>query len=277
MKIVVCIKQVPDTAEVKIDPVTNNLVREGIPSIMNPFDYAALASALRLREQEGGTVTVVSMGPDQVKKELEKSLRMGADRAILLSDRRLGGADTLATSYALAGAIRQMEYDLIFCGNEAIDGCTGQVGPMIGEHLGIPAFTYVSDVGTENRSLTVTRKTEQREETYTCGLPAVVCMLKQDIRTEERETDRRIEVWDAGFLEPSKIGTAGSPTRVSAISVSEREKNLLHVDYSWDLERRMEYIFNGGLTVKETRLQRGAAKNLAEVILREGWGEYDQI
>lgn len=133
MKIVVCVKQVPDTAEVKIDPVTNNLVREGVPGIMNPYDEAAVMMALQLKEQTNGTISVLSMGPGQAGEELKNAMRRGADAGYLLCDRKLGGADTLATGYALAETIRQIGYDLVLCGNEAIDGCTGQVGPLIGE------------------------------------------------------------------------------------------------------------------------------------------------
>mgnify|MGYP001851778713 FL=1 len=277
MRIVVCIKQVPDTAEVKIDPETNNLVRQGIPSIMNPFDYTALAEALRLKRENGGTITVISMGPEQVKKELKMCLKMGADRAVLLSDRKMGGADTLATGYALAEAIKKIGGDLILCGNEAIDGCTGQVGPMIGEYLNIPAFTYVTGLQMDKNRLKISRKTECSQEVYTCSLPAAACMLKGGEELKEQETDREIEVWNADFLDHGRIGSAGSPTKVAGISVSEREKNFLHVDYRWDLETRMEYIFNGGLSVKETKIQRGSARMLAAKILGEGWVKYDQV
>ena len=279
MKIVVCIKQVPDTTEVKIDPVTNNLVREGSPSIMNPFDESALAAALRLREKAGGTVTLVSMGPLQVRKELEKGLRMGADRAVLVSDRRLGGADTLATGYALAQTIERLGFDLVLCGNEAIDGCTGQVGPMIGEFLHIPAFTYVSSIETDGRGIRVCRRTEKWEETYRAEVPAVACLLKSrpDAEAVEKDSEKEIEIWNADYMDESRIGTVGSPTKVAAISVSERARNYLEVDYSWDLDKRMEYIFNGGLEVKHQPLRRGTKEKLAHELLREGWAEYDSL
>ena len=138
MEIVVCVKQVPDTTEVKIDPQTNTLIRQGVPSIVNPFDKNAVEAALQLKEKHGGKVTVISMGPPQAKEALKECVAMGADAAILISDRAFGGADTLATSYTLAAAIRKLgTYDVILCGKQAIDGDTAQVGPEVAEHLGI--------------------------------------------------------------------------------------------------------------------------------------------
>jgi electron transfer flavoprotein beta subunit len=131
MNIVVCVKQVPDTNEVRIDPDTNTLVREGIPTIINPYDLTGLKMALALKEKNGGSITVLSMGLLQAMKDLEYCFEMGADRAILLSDKRLGGSDTLATGYALAQTIAKLDYELIICGLEAVDGSTAQVGPSI--------------------------------------------------------------------------------------------------------------------------------------------------
>ncbi|MBU2699573.1 electron transfer flavoprotein alpha/beta subunit, partial [Sporomusaceae bacterium BoRhaA] len=145
MEMVVCVKQVPDTTEVKIDPVTNTLVRQGVPSIVNPFDKNALEAALQLKEKNGGKVTVVSMGPPQAKDALKECLAMGADEAYLVSDRAFGGADTLATSYTLAAALKKLgKFDLILCGKQAIDGDTAQVGPEMAEHLGIAQITCCS-------------------------------------------------------------------------------------------------------------------------------------
>ena len=146
MKIVVCLKQVPDTTVVKINPVTGTLIRDGVPSIINPEDKNALEAALVLKENEGVKVTVVSMGPPQAKAALREALCMGADEAILLSSRAFGGADTLATSKTIAAAIKKLDYDVIFTGRQAIDGDTAQVGPEIAEHLGIPQATNVQDV-----------------------------------------------------------------------------------------------------------------------------------
>src|SRR3712207_398582 len=160
MNIVVCLKQVPDTNEVKIDPVKGTLIREGVPSIINPDDKNALEEALILKEQQGAKVTVVSMGPPQAETALREALAMGADEAVLISDRAFAGADTLATSIALAAAIKKLEYDVVFAGRQAIDGDTAQVGPEIAEHLGIPQVTYVEKVDVEGDKLTVRRALE---------------------------------------------------------------------------------------------------------------------
>ncbi len=138
MNIVVCIKQVPNTNEIKINPETGTLIRDGVPSIMNPDDKGGLEVALRLKDQYGAKVTVITMGPPQADVMLREALAMGADRAILLTDRKFAGADTLATSYALAGALKTLDYDLIIAGRQAIDGDTAQVAPEMAEHLGLP-------------------------------------------------------------------------------------------------------------------------------------------
>lgn len=145
MNIIVCIKQVPDTTEIKIDPVKNTLIRDGVPSIMNPDDKGGLELALRMKDMYSANVTVITMGPPQADLILREAYAMGVDRAILLSDRKFAGADTLATSYALAGAIKTLDYDLIIAGRQAIDGDTAQVGPEMAEHLGLPQVSYVID------------------------------------------------------------------------------------------------------------------------------------
>ena len=160
MNIVVCLKQVPDTTVVKIDPKTGTLIRDGVPSIINPEDKHALEAALQLKDNHGAHVTVVSMGPPQAKNALREALCMGADEAILLTDRAFGGADTLATSKTIAAAIKKLDYDIIFGGRQAIDGDTAQVGPEIAEHLGIPQVTYVQDVKIEEDGVLVNRALE---------------------------------------------------------------------------------------------------------------------
>ena len=146
MKIVVCIKQVPDTVEVKIDPKTGTLIRDGVPSIINPDDKTGIEAALELRDRVGGTVTVISMGPPQADVALREALAMGCDEAILVSGREFGGSDTYATSGILAAALRKIGYDVIITGRQAIDGDTAQVGPQIGEKLGIPQVSYVEEI-----------------------------------------------------------------------------------------------------------------------------------
>ncbi|MFX0014818.1 MAG: electron transfer flavoprotein subunit beta/FixA family protein [Promethearchaeota archaeon] len=146
MRFIVCVKQVPDTTEVRVDPKTNTLIREGVPCILNPFDQFALEEAVRIKK-EGDEIVVISMGPPQAKKELMKCLALGADKAILLSDRVLAGADTWATSYTLAQAVKKIgDFDIIFCGYQAIDGDTAQVGPELAAQLGIPQITYIESV-----------------------------------------------------------------------------------------------------------------------------------
>jgi len=228
MHAIVCIKQVPDTTEVKVNPETGTLIREGVPSIINPFDTYAIEEALRLREKFSGRVTVVSMGPPQAEDALREAIAMGADEAILLSDRAFAGADTLATAYTLAEAIRHIgDYDLVICGRQAIDGDTGQVGPGIANRLGIPQLTYVSrirQVDLENKAITVERLVEEGCEVVASTLPAVVTVNKDinqprypDFKGVIRSRGVDIPVWDAGVLEgadPAQCGLDGSPTRV---------------------------------------------------------------
>jgi len=227
MEIVVCVKQVPDTTEVKIDPATNNLIRQGVPSIVNPFDKNAVETALRLKEQYGGKVTVISMGPPQAKVALKECLAMGADTAVLISDRAFGGADTLATSYTLAAAIRKLgTYDIIICGKQAIDGDTAQVGPGIAEHLGIPQVTYVAKIDVTGVTARVEREREDGYEIIEVKLPVLISVAKAgneprfpSVKGTIRANRTEIPIWTAGDLtiDEQKIGLKGSPTRVSKI------------------------------------------------------------
>ncbi len=176
MRIVVCVKQVPDTTEVKIDPKTGTLIREGVPSILNPDDANALEEALRMKdENENVTVSVVSMGPPQADVMLRECLAMGADEAYLVSDRAFAGSDTWATSKVIASAIRKIgNYDIIFAGRQAIDGDTAQVGPQISEKLGIPQVTYVQDFKMEGDKITVQRQLEDGYEIIRVKKPALL-------------------------------------------------------------------------------------------------------
>lgn len=228
MHAIVCIKQVPDTTEVRINPETGTLIREGVPSIINPFDTYAIEEALRLREKFGGQVTVVSMGPPQAEDALREAIAMGADEAILLSDRAFAGADTLATAYTLAEAIRRIgDYDLVICGRQAIDGDTGQVGPGIANRLGVTQLTYVSkirQVDFENKAITVERLVEEGCEVVASTLPAVITVNKDinqprypDFKGVIRSRGVEIPVWDACVLEgadSAQCGLDGSPTKV---------------------------------------------------------------
>jgi electron transfer flavoprotein alpha/beta subunit len=228
MHAIVCIKQVPDTTEVKVNPETGALIREGVPSIINPFDTYAIEEALLLREKFGGRVAVVSMGPPQAEDALREAIAMGADEAILLSDRAFAGADTLATAYTLAAAIRQIgDYDLVICGRQAIDGDTSQVGPGVANRLEIPQLTYVSrirQVDFETGTIAVERLVEEGCEVVVSTLPAVITVNKDinqprypDFKGVIRSWGMEIPVWGAGVLEganPARCGLDGSPTRV---------------------------------------------------------------
>ena len=230
MKIVVCIKQVPDTTVVKIDPKTGTLIREGVPSIINPEDKNALEEALRLKDEHGAHVTVITMGPPQAKDALRESLAMGADEAILITDRAFAGADTLATSEALAGAIRKLPYDIILGGRQAIDGDTAQVGPEIAEHLGIPQVTYVQDVKVEGNKVTVNRALENGHEIIEVQTPVLLTAIKElneprymNARDIYESANKEIQIWTADDIDvdKSKLGLSGSPTKVKKSMTKE--------------------------------------------------------
>ena len=183
MKIIVCVKQVPDTTEIKIDPVTNTLIRAGVPSIVNPYDAYALETALRLKERYGAEVLVISMGPEQAKEALKECLAVGADRAWLISDRAFGGSDTLATSFVLSRAVAWLSKELgdvglILCGKQAIDGDTAQVGPEMAEHLDLPQITYASDAELSEDGVLVKRENDDGYDMIKTKLPAVVTVTK---------------------------------------------------------------------------------------------------
>lgn len=224
MKIVVCIKQVPDTTEIKLDPVTGTLIRDGVPSIMNPDDKGGLEMALQLKDKYGAQVTVVTMGPPQADDILREALAMGADRAIHLSDRKFAGADTLATSNAIAGALRMLDFDLVITGRQAIDGDTAQVGPQIAEHLGLPQVTYVEALKYDGKdTFTIRKSTEEGYEWLEVEAPCVITVLAtankaryMSVRGIVEAYQREVEVWNYGNIrvEEQKLGLNGSPTRV---------------------------------------------------------------
>ena len=224
MNIVVCIKQVPDTTEVKINPVTGTLIREGVPSIMNPDDKGGLVYALQLKEKYGAHVTVITMGLPQADAILREALAMGVDRAILLTDRKLGGADTLATSSALAGALRTMDYDLIITGRQAIDGDTAQVGPQIAEHLDLPQVSYLEHLEYDgNKTFTIRKQTEEGYQLLQMDAPCLVTVLASAVKPRYMSVSgivdaysREVEVWNADKIDvpEERIGKAGSPTSV---------------------------------------------------------------
>ena len=223
MKVVVCIKQVPDTNEVKIDPVTKTLIRDGVPSIINPDDKAGLEAALRLKDQYGAHVTVVSMGPPQADLALREALAMGADEAVLLSSRAFGGADTWATSSTIAAAIKNLEYDLIITGRQAIDGDTPQVGPQIAEHLGLVCISDTESIEVQGDSLIVKRKYDDGYHMLKVKMPCLLTALAElnDPRYmtpggvfDAYKVD--IPVWSEKDIpiDESNLGLKGSPTKV---------------------------------------------------------------
>ena len=224
MKIVVCIKQVPDTTEIKINPATGTLIRDGVPSIMNPDDKGGLEMALRLKDQYGAEVTVITMGPPQADAILREAFAMGVDRAILLTDRAFAGADTLATSNALAGALRCLDYDLVIGGRQAIDGDTAQVGPEMAEHLGLPQISYVTGLEYDGqKTLTVKKETEEGYQMLSVEMPCVLTVLATANKARYMTVsgimdafEKEVEIWTAAKIDiaPEKLGLKGSPTRV---------------------------------------------------------------
>lgn len=224
MKIVVCIKQVPDTTEVKLDPKTGTLIRDGVPSIINPDDKAGLEAALRIKDKNGSHVTVLTMGPPQADLALREALAMGADRAILLTDRAFAGADTWATSSALAGALKNIEHDLIIAGRQAIDGDTAQVGPQIAEHLGVPSVTYVEEIEAYDKAIVVKRAFEDGYQKIKVQTPCLITALKELNESRymnvrgifEAFDEDKIEVWNVSNIDvdESNLGLKGSPTKV---------------------------------------------------------------
>jgi len=225
MNIIVCVKQVPDTLEVGVDEETNTLVREGVDSVINPFDLYAVEEALCLKEQCGGMVTVLSMGPPQAVDILRQGLSLGAERAILLSDIGFAGADTLATSYTLAKAVKKIgHFDLIICGKQAVDGDTAHVGPSLAEKMGVPHISCVIKIHeVTNEYMIAGRMTEDSIEKVKLSLPGLITVCKEineprfpSMKWKIKAARSEIEVWSARDIgaDENKIGLKGSPTRV---------------------------------------------------------------
>lgn len=233
MDIVVLLKQVPDTTDVRIDRETNTLIREGVPSIINPFDMYAIEEGLRIRERAGrGTVTVMSMGPPQVEASLREAIALGVDETILLSDRAFAGSDTWSTSYTLAAGIRKLgRFDVILCGKQAIDGDTGQVGPGVAELLDVPQVTHVRKIDVApDGTAAVERLLEDGTDVLRVRLPAVFSVVKEineprlpSLKGKMRAKKAEIKVWRSTDLEvdAAELGLDGSPTRVIRIFAPE--------------------------------------------------------
>ena len=231
MNIIVCLKQVPDTAEIKINPETNTLMREGVPSIINPFDLHALEAGIQIREQLGGKVTVLSMGPPQAETALREAVAIGADEAVLLSDKAFAGSDTWATSYTLAKAIDKLGADIIFCGKQAIDGDTAQVGPETAEFLDIPHIAYVRKIEqVTDDSIRVQRLMDEGYDVVKSSLPVLLTVVKELNQPrmpslKGKMTARKAEVKKMGMsdieADESRLGLKGSPTQVRNIFAPE--------------------------------------------------------
>lgn len=241
MHIVVCIKQVPDSAQIRVHPVTNTIMRQGVPTIINPFDLFSLEEALRMRDAHGGEVTVLTMGPPMASDSLRKALTFGADRAVLLTDRFFAGSDTLATSFALSAAIERIGQvygrpDVIFAGKQTIDGDTAQVGPGIACRLGFSQLTLVdeiSKVDLKSRVICVRRRLEQHREVVEAPLPAMVTVVREinvprypTVPGRLHAADAPLPTWSNSLLkmEAEKIGLRGSPTQVKRIFAPQRSK-----------------------------------------------------
>jgi electron transfer flavoprotein beta subunit len=228
MNIIVCIKQVPDTTQVRIDPATNTLIREGVQSIINPFDMYAIEEGVRLKEKFNGKVTVITMGPPQADAALREAISMGCDEGVLVSDRAFAGSDTLATGYTLAMAVRKIkDFDIILCGKQASDGDTAQVGPGIATQLDIPQVTYVKKIeDIKDNHATVERMTEEGFEIIKASLPCLLTVVKEinepripSLKGRMKAKKAEILSWKAIDLdlEEEKLGLKGSPTWVSKI------------------------------------------------------------
>lgn len=225
VKIVACIKQVPEISEVMIDSKTHTLIREGVPSIVNPFDENAIEEGLRIKEKYSGELIVITMGPPQAEEALRKCLAMGADEAILISDKTFAGSDTLATAYTLSLVIRPLKPDLIICGKQAIDGDTAQVGPELAEQLGIPQITYVKkvEIPEDKKNIILHRETDDGYEIIQCKLPVLITVLKilneprypsiRGILTAKKKEIRMVKANDLK-ANSAMLGADGSPTQV---------------------------------------------------------------
>ncbi len=260
MNILVCVKQVPDTTEIRIDPVTNTLIRAGVPSIVNPFDAYALEIAARIKDTTPGTkITLLSMGPPQAAAALKECLAVGGDQAWLVSDRAFGGADTLATSYTLKCAIDKLQetdgpFDLIFCGKQAIDGDTAQVGPEIAEHMDCPQITYGVEARVEGDQVLVKRETGEGYEILAAAMPCVITVTKPSFNPRfptikskmaaSRAVISTLTVEDL-TVDRTRIGLKGSPTKVKKSFTPPRKQ--------------------GGVTIAEESCE-ASAKKLFELL-----------
>lgn len=246
MNILVCIKQVPDTTEIKIDPVKNTLIREGVPSIVNPFDGYALEAAARIKDTNADTkIVTLSMGPEQAKNALKECLAIAADCAYLVSDRVFGGSDTLATSYILSQTIKKVEelegkFDLIFCGKQAIDGDTAQVGPEIAEHLDYPQVTYALEAEIDGDLVKVKKEVEEGVEIIAASMPCLVTFTKPSWDPRYPSIKRKMAASRAEIptltsadlidIDLTRAGLKGSPTKVKKTFVPQKKTGGIKIN-----------------------------------------------
>lgn len=237
MNIVVCIKQVPDAAEVRINPETGTLMREGVPSIINPYDLHAIEAALRIREAAGGKVTALTMGPPQAENALREAISLGADEAILLSDKAFAGSDTWATSYALSKAAERLSADIIICGKQAIDGDTAQVGPEVAEMLNIPHVAYVKSIEVAGGGrIRVQRAMDEGYDVVESSLPVLLTVVRElneprlpSLKGKMAAKKAEIKKWGASDIgaDEKDLGLGGSPTQVKKIFAPEARKDRM--------------------------------------------------
>ena len=261
MNILVCVKQVPDTTEIKIDPVTNTLIREGVPSIVNTFDAFALEMAARIKDNQDAKIVALAMGPPQAAAALKTCLSVGADKAYLVSDRAFSGSDTLATGYILSEAVKVVEreegpFDVIFCGKQAIDGDTAQTGPQLADHLDYPQITCITDITVGAGKITATRETEYGKEIWESPTPAVVTVTKPafDPRyptVKSRLAANRAEIPVLSINEvradSGRSGLKGSPTKVRKTYVPVRNKNgvVISGDVASESAKKLADLLSG--------------------------------
>ncbi|MBI9099357.1 MAG: electron transfer flavoprotein subunit beta/FixA family protein [Spirochaetaceae bacterium] len=259
-KVLVCLKQVPNTKDIKIDPENHTLIRENVESVINPCDDYALEQALKLKRKYGIKVATMTMGPPQAESILEYSLRRGADESFLLSDTRLAGSDTWATSIAIAALIKKTGYKSVFCGQESVDSGTGHIGASIAELLNIPLINYTREIETlENGKLQILAKYDTADALMEVVTPLVISFLKQDRELTPliEEIADREKIWKMSIddlkLDPAYVGLDGSFTEVVNIDVDERFTGYVTVDRNMTADKRILFISNGGITEKKER------------------------
>lgn len=254
MNIIVCLKQVPDTEAVKLNPETNTLVRDGVENIMNPFDRQALEAALMLKDKEGAKVTVLTMGLPQATDILKEAIAMGADDGILLSDRALAGSDTLATSIALAAAVKHIGgYDLVMCGKQAVDGDTAQVGPEMAEHLEIPQITGALKVDFADGKFIVVRENESSVQTLACAAPLLVTVTRAEKEPRFASIKGKMKARKAVIptltvadlaIDTKLVGLSGSPTKVKRVFTPEVAVVESEIINEEDTDKAVDMLFN---------------------------------